>query len=239
MSHGRPERSASSSASFNRAIAVEMLESWKRQTPRRNRMSAAVDVAEVAAFASPRAASAARAPGGRRRRSGARPSPTSRADLELGVGGRGDARWSRLRTPRPRLDLAGLDQRLGAGERGLDAVARVRRDAVGEEARIDAEARREPLDRLLRRARLAALDLQTYSLEKRSPARSVCVRPAATRSWRRRSPRRVAAACPVRALEVRAAFVIDRGKCSPYLTEVQGSPSGHPPDGSYCGRKST
>ena len=31
---------------------------------------------------------------------------------------------------------------------------------------------------------------ETYSFEKRSPARSLCVRPAATRSWRRRSPRR-------------------------------------------------
>ena len=31
---------------------------------------------------------------------------------------------------------------------------------------------------------------EMYSLEKRSPAMSVCVRPAATRSWRRRSPRR-------------------------------------------------
>src|SRR5262249_31537281 len=32
---------------------------------------------------------------------------------------------------------------------------------------------------------------ETYSFEKRSPASSLCVSPAATRSWRSRSPRRI------------------------------------------------
>src|SRR6185436_7380276 len=38
------------------------------------------------------------------------------------------------------------------------------RDAVGEEARVDLEARREPVDRLLRRAGLPALDLRDVLL---------------------------------------------------------------------------
>ena len=52
-----------------------------------------------------------------------------------------------------------LDHRLGPGESRLEPPALVGRDAVGEEARVAAEADGEPLDRLRRRTRLAALDL--------------------------------------------------------------------------------
>ena len=52
-----------------------------------------------------------------------------------------------------------LGERLRAREHRLDATALVRRDPVREEAGVDAQAGGEPLDRLLGRARLAALDL--------------------------------------------------------------------------------
>ena len=53
------------------------------------------------------------------------------------------------------------------------AAALVGGDAAGEKAGIDAEPLGEPLDRLPRRAGLAALDLRDVLLENRSPARSV------------------------------------------------------------------
>src|SRR5581483_383633 len=52
--------------------------------------------------------------------------------------------------------------RLGEDRLGLRAV--VGGDAAREEARVDAEAQREPVDRLGRRARLAALDLRDVLL---------------------------------------------------------------------------
>src|SRR5205823_4921568 len=61
------------------------------------------------------------------------------------------------------LDRLGVavraDQRLAAGEPGLDAAALVGGDAVREEVRVDPEPLGEPLDRLARGTRLAALDL--------------------------------------------------------------------------------
>ena len=65
----------------------------------------------------------------------------------------------RLELCRRLLVLQRLDQRLGPGECALEAAALVGRDAVREEAGVDPEPRREPLDRLARRAGLAALDL--------------------------------------------------------------------------------
>jgi hypothetical protein len=67
------------------------------------------------------------------------------ADVEVEVGGL--------------VELVGLGERLGPRKRRLDAAPRVGGDAVREEARVDAEPGGEPLDRLGRRARLAALDL--------------------------------------------------------------------------------
>jgi len=52
-----------------------------------------------------------------------------------------------------------LRQRLGANQRRLDARPLVGGDAACQERRVDAEPGCDPLDRLLGRARLAALDL--------------------------------------------------------------------------------
>ena len=52
-----------------------------------------------------------------------------------------------------------LGERVGAGEKRLGLRAIVGGDAAREEPCIDAEPEREPVDRLLRRAGLPALDL--------------------------------------------------------------------------------
>src|SRR5215217_9457058 len=57
------------------------------------------------------------------------------------------------------LAFVRLGQGLGASEHRFDPAALVGRDTVLEEVGVDAELLREPLDRLPRRARLAALDL--------------------------------------------------------------------------------
>ena len=54
---------------------------------------------------------------------------------------------------------AGLEQRFRPGDGAFEAAAVVGRDAVGEKTRIDPEPNGEPIDRLSRGARLAALDL--------------------------------------------------------------------------------
>ena len=81
------------------------------------------------------------------------------AYLELGNPGRrhgrldGDELLERLVVP-PRLE-----QRVGPGQRRVDAAALVGGDAVGQEPGVDAETVGDPFDRLLGRLRLAALDL--------------------------------------------------------------------------------
>ena len=62
------------------------------------------------------------------------------------------------------VELVLLEQRLGTREDRLRLRALVGRDAAREEAGVDAEAQREPLDRVRRRARLAALDLRDVLL---------------------------------------------------------------------------
>ena len=57
------------------------------------------------------------------------------------------------------VELVLLEERLGAGENRLGLRAVVGRDAAREETCIDSQPKREPLDRLRGRARLAALDL--------------------------------------------------------------------------------
>ena len=57
-----------------------------------------------------------------------------------------------------------LEQRIGAGEDRLGLRALVGGDAAREEAGVDPQPQREPLDRLRRRARLAALDLRDVLL---------------------------------------------------------------------------
>ena len=57
------------------------------------------------------------------------------------------------------LALVRRGQCLGAREHRLDPAALVGRDTVLQEVGVDAQPLREPLDRLARRARLAALDL--------------------------------------------------------------------------------
>ena len=68
---------------------------------------------------------------------------------------------------------AGLEQGVRTRKRCIDTAALIGRDAVRQKACVDAEPLREPIDRLVRGTGLAPLDLVTYSLENRSPARSV------------------------------------------------------------------
>ena len=63
-----------------------------------------------------------------------------------------------------RVELVLLEQRLGAREDRLGLRAVVGRDAAREEAGVDPQAKREPLDGLRRRARLAPLDLRDVLL---------------------------------------------------------------------------
>jgi hypothetical protein len=85
--------------------------------------------------------------------------PVQRPDLELGKTCRENGR-PHIVELRERLRLAvRLRQRLATRERRLDATALVCADPVREKVGVDAEPRRDPLDRLARRARLAALDL--------------------------------------------------------------------------------
>ncbi len=81
------------------------------------------------------------------------------ANRELGNARRPRGGDERLELGCRLLVLERLDQHLCPGECALEAAALVGRDAVREEAGVDAEPRCEPLDRLARRARLAALDL--------------------------------------------------------------------------------
>ena len=70
-----------------------------------------------------------------------------------------------------------IRQRLRAGEHRLDATALVGGDALLEEGGVDAELRGQPFDRLMRRARLAPLDLADVFL--REPvAREIRLRQA-------------------------------------------------------------
>ena len=83
-----------------------------------------------------------------------------------------------------------FEERVGAGEDRLGLRALVGGDAAREEAGVDAEPEASQsivsaVGRVLPRS-----ICEMYSFEKRSPARSVWVRPAATRNWRRRSPSR-------------------------------------------------
>ena len=88
----------------------------------------------------------------------------------------------RRRTPRaPRVYSLRLGERLGAGERSLDAAALLGADAALEVVRIDAEPVGEPLEGLAVGRVLPRSIWLTYSFEKRPPASSLWVRPAATR----------------------------------------------------------
>jgi hypothetical protein len=78
------------------------------------------------------------------------------------------------------VEAALFEQRVGAGENRLGLGALIGGDAALKETRVDSA-----VGRVFPRS-----ICEMYSFEKRSPARSVWVRPAATRSWRRRSPRR-------------------------------------------------
>ena len=79
--------------------------------------------------------------------------------LELGGAGRGHVGADLLELGDGLLVAVCLDERLGAGQRRLDAAALVGRDAVRQITGVDVESAREPGDRLAGRAGLAALDL--------------------------------------------------------------------------------
>ena len=81
------------------------------------------------------------------------------ARLELRGARREHGRLRRLVQLERRLALVRAHERLGACERALDTTPLVRRDAVREEAGVAVQPLRQPLDRLGRRAGLAALDL--------------------------------------------------------------------------------
>ena len=106
-----------------------------------------------------------------------RPAPTSARTVELGHARRAGGGNERLVLDRGVVVARGLDQRLGARERALEAAALVGRDAVREETGVDAEPDREPFDRLARRARLAALDLGDVLLRE-ALARELALRQA-------------------------------------------------------------
>ena len=113
--------------------------------------------------------------------------------LELGGAGRGHGRANLLELGDGLFVAVRLDERLGAGQRRLDAAALVGRDAVRQKPastprRLASHVIVSPVGRVLPRSIWL-----TYSFENRSPASSLCVRPAAMRSWRRRSPSRRAA----------------------------------------------
>src|SRR5205085_6619685 len=82
-----------------------------------------------------------------------------RPHLELGETGGEDGGAGILERRHGLVVAIGLDQRLGTRERRLDPSALVGGDAVREKLAVDAESFRQPLDRLPRRTRLAALDL--------------------------------------------------------------------------------
>src|SRR4029079_12247373 len=82
-----------------------------------------------------------------------------RPDCDLRYAHRARLRDERLVLRVRLFVLHGLEQRLGACERTLEAAALVGGDAVREEPGVDAEPHGEPFDCLAGRARLAALDL--------------------------------------------------------------------------------
>src|SRR5262249_19534274 len=90
--------------------------------------------------------------------------PGEAAGLELGEGAQADLDAHDIERLASLLVATRFEQRFGARERRLDAVALIRVDPRGEEADIDAEALREPGGRLSRRARLPALDLRDVLL---------------------------------------------------------------------------
>ena len=114
-----------------------------------------------------------------------------RAHLELGRAGGADVARAPTRKLGGLVVAVRLRQRLGPGEQCLDPAAHVGRDAAAEERGVDAEPRRRAsaIDSSVGRVLPRSIWL-TYSFENRSPASCVCVRPAASRSERSRSPRR-------------------------------------------------
>ena len=100
-----------------------------------------------------------------------------RADLELQEPGGAGRRNEHVILRRGLLVAAGLDQCFRARQRAFEAPTLVGGDAVREEARVDAQAHGEPVDRLPRRTGLAALDLGDVLL--REPiARELALRQA-------------------------------------------------------------
>ena len=87
------------------------------------------------------------------------PAPDERAYLQLRNPGCAGSRGERLERVRRLFVLLRLVQRLGAREGSLEPGTLVGGDAAREEAGVDPETLGEPLDRALRRAGLAALDL--------------------------------------------------------------------------------
>ena len=104
------------------------------------------------------------------------------AQGELGSGHRVEGRGERRELGDGLLVPAVLDRGLGAHDHALDALALARGDAGLEEARVDAETSGQPFDGLEVGRVFPRSIWLTYSLEKRSPARSVCVSPRAIRS---------------------------------------------------------
>src|SRR6266516_3577169 len=99
------------------------------------------------------------------------------ANLELGHTRREDGRLAVLVLGDRLCVLMGFGQRVRAREQRVDAPALVCRDATLEEAGIDAELDREPLDGLARGPGLAALDLADVLLRE-AVAREIGLRQA-------------------------------------------------------------
>ncbi len=164
-SDGRPDRSARLSASLSRPIAVWTLFSWNRQTPSVKKTSARSTSEKLAALDEPARLVQQLERDAERTESHLRAAGTDeRAYLELGKAARVRRRHEHVVLLRGLFVGANLEQRLGAREGALEAAALVGGDAVRKESRVDAEADGEPVDRLARRPRLAALDLRDVLL---------------------------------------------------------------------------
>ena len=152
-----------------------------------------LDVGEAVALGDARAPRAgARARGGcAPRRICARPAPTRARTCELGqpVARRRRDERRRTRRPPPRRGSPRSAPRPGRVRPRAGRARRSRHRSRGIRGRRRA-ARQATRSSRGSGASCRARSGETYSLENRSPASSLCVSPAATRSWRRRSPRR-------------------------------------------------
>jgi hypothetical protein len=239
-SDGISDRSATVSASSNSAIAVWTLLSMKRPTPSRKSTSARSTSEKASLSVSARARSSSAIPSRtspRRRRTMASPESARTSSSARPVASTAE------RMPSNSASASSLRRAsTRASHRASAASTRPRSSAETPFARKPASTPSRsashwivsPVGRVLPRSIWL-----TYSFEKRSPASSVCVIPAATRSCRSRSPRRSPAwAASTRCCCWRVAVESDMyGVVDDILHQISTRTLGHPPKRSCSGRK--